>query len=166
MGLRSLYARFCAIAVHTSGVATRELTGRDQAGRFRPGGSGNPSGRPRGSRDRRTVLLGELVDGSGEAIVKKLCASAEAGEPWAVRMVIEKILPRLERRVDVDIPRVETAGEVAAAVASVIDLAAGGDLTIEEARAFLQLLEVQRRAIETSDLAVRLELLESNAKEF
>jgi hypothetical protein len=81
-------------------------------------------------------------------------------------MVIEKILPRLERRVDVDIPRVETAGEVAAAVASVIDLAAGGDLTIEEARAFLQLLEVQRRAIETSDLAVRLELLESNAKEF
>jgi hypothetical protein len=147
-----------------------ETTGRDQAkpnrGRFRPGTSGNPSGRPKGSRDARTVALAELVDGSGEAIVKKLCAAAEAGEPWAVRVVIEKILPRLERRVVVEIDRVETAGEVAHAVAQVIELAASGDLSIEEARAFLQLLEVQRRAIETSDLAVRLELLEQAQKEY
>jgi len=150
-----------------------ERTGRDQVapvkrdrGRFGPGTSGNPSGRPRGSRDAKTVALAELVDGSGEAIVKKLCESAESGAPWAIRMVIEKILPRMERRVEVELPDVGTAAQVGLAIARVIALAADGSLTIEEARAFLQLLEVQRRAIETSDLAVRLELLEQQQKEY
>jgi hypothetical protein len=137
-----------------------------RSGRFVPGTSGNPAGRPRGSRDAKTVALAELVDGSGEAVVRKLCASAEAGAPWAIRMVVEKILPRMERRVDVELPEVETAAQVGLAIARVIALAAEGSLTIEEAKAFLQLLEVQRRAIETSDLAVRLELLEQQQKEY
>jgi uncharacterized protein DUF5681 len=146
-----------------------ETTGEEQgrrSGRFVRGTSGNPAGRPRGSRDAKTVALAELVDGSGEAIVKKLCASAESGAPWAIRLVVEKILPRIERRVDVELGAVETASEVGLAIARVIALAADGSLTIEEAQAFLRLLEVQRRAIETSDLAVRLELLEQQQKEY
>jgi hypothetical protein len=144
----------------------REQGSRVQGGRFAPGRSGNPSGRPKGSRDKRTVLLQELVDGGGETIVKKLVALAKSGKPWAVRLAVERLLPRLERRVDVELSRIETAADVGAAVADVIDLAAGGSLTIEEARAFLQLIEQQRKAIETADLAVRLELLEQREKEY
>ena len=54
---------------------------------------------------------------------------------------------------------------MAGAVAQVIELASTGDLTMEEARAFLALLEAQRRTIETADLAVRLELLEDQRRE-
>ncbi len=142
------------------------MSARSKSGRFAPGRSGNPAGRPQGSRDKRTVLLQELVEGGGESIVKKLVALAKSGKPWAVRLAIERLLPKLERRVDVELSRVVSAADVGAAVADVIDLAAGGQLTIEEAQAFLRLIEQQRKAIETNDLAVRLELLEQSQKEY
>lgn len=149
----------------------RETTGEKQAapprsggGRFKPGVSGNPKGRPKGSRDPRTVILAQLLDVDGAAVVGQLIEQAKAGTPWAVRLVIERLLPRHERRVSVDIPAVTDAESVGAAIAAVIDLAADGQLTIEEARGFLGLIEQQRKAIETNDLAVRLELLEGDLK--
>lgn len=140
-------------------------TGRDHVGRFRPGCSGNPAGRPKGSRNAATRALAELVDADGAVIVAKLIEQAKAGEPVALRLAVERLLPRLERRVEVEIPRVSAAGDVAGAVADVIALAASGDLTIEEAQAFLRLLEQQRKVIETSDLAVRLQAIEEHQKE-
>ena len=146
----------------------REKTGeelasapRERSGQFKPGVSGNPRGRPKGSRDPRTVILAQLVDADGAAIVGKLIEQAKAGEPWAVRLVVERILPRHERRVSVELPPVTDAESVGRAIAAVIDLAADSKLTLDEARAFLGLIEAQRKAIETGDLAIRLELLEA-----
>jgi hypothetical protein len=133
---------------------------RSAGGKFAAGVSGNPAGRPRGKRDARTLLLADLVDGGGAEVVGRLLASAKKGEPWAVRLVVERLLPKMERRLQIDLPRVELAADVAGAVANVIDLASTGELTVEEARGFLGLLEQQRKTIETADLAVRLELLE------
>jgi hypothetical protein len=151
----------------------RETTGEKQAsgkrgakGRFLAGVSGNPRGRPKGSRDPRTVILAQLLDADGAAIVASLVDQAKAGSPWAVRLVIERLLPRHERRVSVELPSVTDAASVGDAIAAVIDLAADGQLTIEEARGFLSLIEQQRKAIETNDLAVRLELLEQEKKQW
>jgi hypothetical protein len=138
---------------------------RAAGGKFAAGVSGNPAGRPRGSRDKRTLVLAELVDGDGVEIVGKLLARAKKGDPWAVRLVVERLLPKMERRLQIDLPRVEQASDVASAVAQVIELASSGDLTVDEARAFLALLESQRKAIETSELQVRLELLEEQQRE-
>lgn len=149
-----------------------DLTGEKQAaaprakrGQFAPGVSGNPAGRPKGSRDPRSVILAQLVDVDGAAIVGKLIEQAKAGEPWAVRLVVERILPRFERRVQVELPALSDAASVGAAIAAVIDLAADGQLSIEEAQGFMQLLELQRRSIETTELAIRLELLEQSDRE-
>ncbi len=141
-------------------------TRRKQDGKFPPGVSGNPRGRPKGSRNEVTRVLAGLVDGEGALIVRKLIQQAKQGEPVALRLAIERLLPRLERRVEIDLPRVAAAGDVAAAVADVIALAASGDLTIEEAQAFLRLIEQQRKAIETSELADRLQAIEEASKEF
>jgi hypothetical protein len=105
-------------------------------------------------------MLAELLDDSGAALVKKLVSAAKSGQPWALRLCVDRLLPKYERRVELDLPRVDGIGDVAEATASVLDLAARGELTIEEARAFLTLIEHQRKALETSELAVRLELLE------
>jgi hypothetical protein len=43
----------------------------------------------------------------------------------------------------------------------IIALAAAGELTLEESRAFMGLLEQQRKAIEAADLSVRVEALEA-----
>jgi hypothetical protein len=112
------------------------------------------------------VLLAELVDAKGAAIVGKLLEAAEGGTPWAVRFVVERLLPKASTRLELaDLPRVEKAADVAGAVATVIELAGAGELSVEEARSFLGLLEAQRKTIETADLAVRLELLEEQQRE-
>ena len=47
------------------------------------------------------------------------------------------------------------ADDLVAACAAVIDSAAAGQLTLQEAREFMELLDAQRKAIETQDLVVR-----------
>jgi hypothetical protein len=44
---------------------------------FRPGESGNPAGRPRGSRNKKTIALEALVDGESEAVMQKMITLAK-----------------------------------------------------------------------------------------
>ena len=53
---------------------------RTSAGRFSPGQSGNPAGRPKGARNRTTVLAEALREGEAEAIRDKLVDGALAGD--------------------------------------------------------------------------------------
>lgn len=135
---------------------------RDEKGRFPPGQSGNPKGRPPGRGNERTEFLDALLGEDGEKIVQQLRERAIAGDKWAVRLAVDRLLPmRMERRVKVDLAAVDSAAAVSTAVAQVIALTADGQLTTQEAFAFLRLIEFQRRAIETNELAGRLEVLES-----
>jgi hypothetical protein len=89
-------------------------------------------------------------------------ASAKSGEPVALRLCIERILPKRAHVVALSLPEVRRAEDVADACVAVIQSAAEGFITLAEAREFTYLLEAQRRSIETRDLAVRIELLERN----
>jgi hypothetical protein len=60
---------------------------------FQPGQSGNPAGRPRGSRNKRTVLLENILHGEGETIMRKLIELANRGELGAIRMCMDRLLP-------------------------------------------------------------------------
>jgi hypothetical protein len=102
----------------------------------------------------------ELLDGEGEAIMRKAIQMAKAGEPIAMRLCIERILPRRANVVELILPFIQQADDVAEACGSVIDAAAKGTISLQEAKEFMGLLEFQRRAIESHDLAVRIELLE------
>jgi hypothetical protein len=53
---------------------------RTSSGRFSPGQSGNPTGRPKGARNRTTVLAEVLREGEAEAIREKLVDGALAGD--------------------------------------------------------------------------------------
>jgi hypothetical protein len=135
--------------------------GRAAAGRFAAGSSGNPAGRPRGSRNRATLLAQELLDGEGESIVRRAIEQAKSGEPVSLRLCIERILPRRANVVELALPQIRKAEDVADACAAVIEAAGAGRITLQEAKEFMSLLEGQRRAIETHDLAVRIQLLEA-----
>lgn len=43
-------------------MAAPENTGAKQTGRYKPGQSGNPSGKPKGTRHRATQMLGVCAD--------------------------------------------------------------------------------------------------------
>lgn len=115
--------------------------------------------------NQSTAFAQSLLDGDAEAIVKKCVALAKEGEPVALRLCVERIIPRRERSLSIDMRRIERACDLVQAVGDVIAAAAAGELTLPEAREFLALLESQRKALETADLAVRIEALESAAVE-
>jgi hypothetical protein len=60
---------------------------------FKPGQSGNPSGRPHGSRNKATLALEALLDGEGEAITRK----ALEGDTAALRLCLERIYAMWQR---------------------------------------------------------------------
>ena len=66
--------------------------------RWRKGQSGNPNGRPMGSRHRATLLAENLLDGQTEELLQKTIDLALAGDPTAMRLCIERIIaPRRDR---------------------------------------------------------------------
>ena len=54
-----------------------ETTERKQV-RFQKGVSGNPSGRPKGSRHKTTLAVEALLEGEGEVITRRAVEAAKA----------------------------------------------------------------------------------------
>ena len=145
-----------------------ENTERKQRGsgrQFKPGQSGNPAGRPTGSRNATTLAVEALLEGQAEAITQRVVNAALAGDMTAVKLVIDRIAPaRKSRPIQIDLPDVGDAQGIAQAQATVVAATASGDLTIEEATGLSGLLEARRRALETQQLEMRLLRLEEAAK--
>ena len=59
--------------------------------RWRKGTSGNPAGRPTGSRNKATLYFEELLDGQGEALIKKAVELSLKGDTTALRLCLERI---------------------------------------------------------------------------
>lgn len=129
--------------------------------RFRKGQSGNPKGRPAGSRSKVLVALDALGEGEAEAIVLAMVEQAKGGDIAAARAILDRIWPpRKGARLQFDLPEVSTADDLPAAIASVTRQVAEGEIAPDEGTAIVGLLEAHRRAIETSELAARVAALE------
>lgn len=129
-------------------------------GRFRKGQSGNPAGRPRGSRNVTTLAAEALLEGEAVELTKMAIKLAKSGDLVALRLCFNRIIPpRHSRIVAFDFPIIEKVGDILAAHQAVLSAAADGQLTFDEAHQFVGLLEATRRAIETVQLAEELAAL-------
>jgi hypothetical protein len=126
--------------------------------------SGNPSGKPKGARARVTQLAEKLLDDDRDAIVRAVIAAAKGGDPTAMRLCVERLVPpRKGRPVVFDLPAIETAADVANALGAIAGAMAAGELTPDEAGAVAGVLEAKRRAIETVEHEERLRKLEERS---
>lgn len=67
---------------------------KQQIGRpFEPGQSGNPAGRPKGSRNKATLAVEVLFDGEAEVITRKAIELAKNGDLAAIRLCLDRIAP-------------------------------------------------------------------------
>ena len=66
----------------------------DNHGQFKKGRSGNPAGRPRGSRNQARLECEELLQAAAPALMKVLIEKALKGNMQALRLCIERLYPR------------------------------------------------------------------------
>jgi hypothetical protein len=79
---------------------------------WKPGQSGNPKGRPKGSRNRVSVACDELLDGEAEKLTRKAIEMALGGDNTAMRLCLERICPpRKERPINLSLPNLKTASK-------------------------------------------------------
>ncbi len=132
---------------------------------FRKGKSGNPAGRPQGSRNTATVILDALADGQATAVLQRVVNAAKAGDLKAAEIILSRVWPAKKGRpVRFDLPpTIADASDVLAALAAIVRATANGELTPEEATALANVLEIKRRAIETVQIEERLAQLEQHA---
>tara|TARA_R110002096_G_scaffold435927_1_gene664335 strand:- start:102586 stop:103002 length:417 start_codon:yes stop_codon:yes gene_type:complete len=129
--------------------------------KFQPGQSGNPSGRPKGARNKRTLALENLLEGESEAIARKCVDMAKEGDTTALRLCMERIYPvRKGVAIEVDIPDIKKPEDIPKAIATIIQSVSSGDISPEEGEVIMKLFDVERRAFETDELAQKIKALE------
>src|SRR5262245_27769639 len=141
-----------------TGTAPKKIRGRP----FQPGNSG----RPRGSKNRTTRLLEELVAGEGEKLAQKAVELALAGNVKCLHFCLDRLMPRRTGRpLDFTLPAVNDANDVVAAMAAITTAVNDGSLTAEEAGQLVQILDGYAKALKIFDFAARIAALESQKKE-
>lgn len=141
-------------------------TAGKQRGRpFEPGKSGNPSGRPKGSRNATTRLVEAMFEGEAEEVARKAIELAKAGDGPVLRAVLDRLAPaRKDAPIILDLPFVESAADAKAAAAAVIAAVASGEISPSEGGAVMSLLSAQRAIIETQELEARIAALEAGKR--
>jgi hypothetical protein len=140
-------------------------SGGKQDGRFKPGQSGNPAGKPRGARHKAVQALDILGRNASEEIVLAVIQQAKSGDMRAAELVLRRVWPeRKGSPVELDLPTIRTAEDAMLAMRVVTDAAAAGTISPDEGEGFAKLIEAHRRAIETADLAERIAALEADRR--
>ena len=128
---------------------------------FQKGTSGNPNGRPKGARNKLTLMAEALLDDEAEELVRKMIDRALGDDMVALRFCLERILPpRRDRPISIKLPRIETPQDIADASAEIMCAVSEGTITPSEGHTFMAMLETHRRVVDVADMTNRLDRLE------
>ena len=147
-------------------LSLADTTAEKQRGRpFEKGESGNPNGRPVGSRNKATLAVQALFEGEAEAISRKAVELALAGDITAIRFILERIIPPCkDTAITMKLPNISNIEDTTKAMTAILQAVAGGEITPSEASAVANLIEQQRKNIETAILSKQVKALESVIK--
>ena len=131
------------------------------SGHFSKGTSGNPSGRPLGSRNHATVLMESLFEGEAEQLTRKAIEMALAGDITALRLCLERLIPpRKDRPIHLILPPIENVQQISLVMARIAAAIGEGEITPTEGEVLANILVAQKDVIVTADFEKRLEDLE------
>lgn len=126
---------------------------RDSLGRFQKGGA---PGRPKGAVGRKSRASLEQIKSFGPQAIAKLWEAVNAGERWAIELVISKIIPTNSRAIEWEGVDIEDAKEALKS----------GDISISEFRELVSSLAKLVELSELEEIKTKLDALEkiANAK--
>ena len=130
---------------------------------FQKGESGNPAGRPRGARNKRTLAAESMFDRDGPAIIEQLIALAKEGDIAAIKICLDRIFPRPRGRpVAFDLPPMSSPGDAVAAMSTVVQAIGDGEVSPEEGAELAKVVAGFSQTIYISEMEQRLRELEQS----
>lgn len=128
--------------------------------KFKKGESGNVKGRPPGIVDRR-VRLRESLEPSAPALIQRVLAAAMAGNMVAARLILDRICPILKPISLAEALDLDLSGTPTAQARAVLEAAAAGKVSIDDACQLLAGIAASVKIHETAELEARLIALEN-----
>lgn len=128
---------------------TESASTQPKSGKFERGQSGNPNGRPKGSRNKST-LAREKIDIA--AVLDVVQEQALAGDRASQRLLLELVVPRAKYpTVSFDLPeKIDTPEALAEASAEIVQQIADGNIPPEQAQVLMSLLKDHRANVNPS----------------
>ncbi len=131
---------------------------------FVKGQSGNPAGRPPGSRNKATILAETIFESEAEAIIRMAIDEAKEGDMTAIRLCLERVFPRLRDRATLfDLPPINNAPEALDALTGIVAGVRAGEITAAEGCELSKLVDHYVRALEAKVFEPLLNTLEGQS---
>lgn len=144
---------------------TPENSGRNQDGTYMRGKSGNPAGKPKGTRHKATQAMMILLDCESEALTRKAVELALEGDTTALKLCLDRIAPPLKpcaQGVNMNLERHANLTETAKAI---LNAASGGEIPPDIAAQLIYAVASVARVEEVETIKQRLEAIERAMKE-
>ena len=154
LGRQRLNRKYTMTAPNKNGKQTAE---RGPSGRFATGNHASP-GRPPGKG--KVAELRDKLAKDFDQIIEVLRTQALAGDPQAIRILLDRVLPSL-RPVELPTPLGMPKGNLAQQAHAVVQATAVGDIAPGQAAQIIAALGAVAKIVESTELVARIEALES-----
>lgn len=136
---------------------------------FKSGVSGNPTGRPKGTGARQQ-LFSNFVEPHQEALFETAINLALGGNEVMLRLFLERMLPAkpTDDVVNMQMPLINNNNKAAGLSIRgevILQAVSNGEITPEQGKVIMGVIDAQRKNIETSELAIRLVEIERTLKQ-
>lgn len=110
--------------------------------KFKPGESGNPNGKIKGTLNKRTELA-KLLDPHGEALISKTIEMALAGDTTALRLCVERIFPKPQRgSTGIELPKILNEKTLPKLQRDILQAAVEGRISMDDAERLKNLIVI------------------------
>lgn len=133
---------------------------KSRPGRWKPGQSGNPAGKPKGAGE--VAKLRAAIAQDVPQILEALKAQALAGDVQAARLLLERTIAPL-KAVEPPQPLTLPDGSLTEQGRAVLASVADGEIAASQGAALVAAIGTLARVVEIDELAARIEALEQRS---
>lgn len=130
-------------------------------GKFHKGQSGNPAGKPRGAKNRSSLVAERLFADEIQEICGSVIAQAKAGNMQAAKIILDRVLPPMkDKPVQIDLPKMTSSDDLIKAVECIASAVGSGQISPLEGESIARIIDIHIKALELNEVEKRLSNLE------